>query len=464
MKATKLLFIFLLISGSISAQLTVNSAGQVRINGFTGADATAPRIDIYSNTFMYIPLGGYESRHTGLSLFNMDKTINNMVSLKFSSRLDNDTEQCFAAITTQFKDRSTSNFASDFYILTYNKGVFAPRFIIRNTANANCVNFEFMTSMSGFGNGNIVMDNSGGETTIRPSDTWHGYLGTNNHQWWHLYARKAFFGEHTDVASADIRTKNSIQDIDETLKKITQVRGIKYKLNISSEEIISAKNDDELGYTENDETRKLLQEENEKYIAKKEKELQKEREKERFGFIAQELIEIFPEVVNYNKEEDSYGIQYTALIPILFEGIKEQQAQIEELKAQMQYMQLNCCNTSIIIGKEKDANLEISADYIGTKSDIETVLATATTARLDQNAPNPFKEETKISFFIPNNTKNAGIYIYNLLGTQIKKIEIHQTGEGSILINGSQLTAEIYLYALIIDNQVIDTKKMILTE
>ena len=47
---------------------------------------------------------------------------------------------------------------------------------------------------------------------------------------------------------------------------------------------------------------------------------------------------------------------------------------------------------------------------------------------------------------------------------KLQKIEIHQTGEGSILINGSQLTAEIYLYALIIDNQVIDTKKMILTE
>ena len=34
----------------------------------------------------------------------------------------------------------------------------------------------------------------------------------------------------------------------------------------------------------------------------------------------------------------------------------------------------------------------------------------------------------------------------------------------SVAINGSQLTEGMYLYALIIDNQVIDTKKMILTE
>ena len=47
---------------------------------------------------------------------------------------------------------------------------------------------------------------------------------------------------------------------------------------------------------------------------------------------------------------------------------------------------------------------------------------------------------------------------------RLKKIEIHQTGEGSVAINGSQLITGIYLYALIIDNQVIDTKKMILTE
>ena len=48
--------------------------------------------------------------------------------------------------------------------------------------------------------------------------------------------------------------------------------------------------------------------------------------------------------------------------------------------------------------------------------------------------------------------------------TILKKIEIHQKGESSVVINGSQLTAGMYLYALIIDNQVIDTKKMILTE
>jgi len=47
---------------------------------------------------------------------------------------------------------------------------------------------------------------------------------------------------------------------------------------------------------------------------------------------------------------------------------------------------------------------------------------------------------------------------------RLKKIETHQTGESSIAISGNQLTAGIYLYALIIDNQVIDTKKMILTE
>jgi len=47
---------------------------------------------------------------------------------------------------------------------------------------------------------------------------------------------------------------------------------------------------------------------------------------------------------------------------------------------------------------------------------------------------------------------------------RLKKIEIYQKGEGSVMISGSQLIAGMYLYALIIDNQVVDTKKMILTE
>lgn len=47
---------------------------------------------------------------------------------------------------------------------------------------------------------------------------------------------------------------------------------------------------------------------------------------------------------------------------------------------------------------------------------------------------------------------------------QLKSIELHQRGEGSITINGGEFNAGMYLYTLITEGQVLDTKRMILTD
>jgi hypothetical protein len=39
-----------------------------------------------------------------------------------------------------------------------------------------------------------------------------------------------------------------------------------------------------------------------------------------------------------------------------------------------------------------------------------------------------------------------------------------QTGLNSIIVNGSELPAGMYLYTLVVDNEIIDTKRMILTK
>jgi hypothetical protein len=55
-----------------------------------------------------------------------------------------------------------------------------------------------------------------------------------------------------------------------------------------------------------------------------------------FGFIAQELINIIPEVVHYDIENDMYTLDYISIIPFLTETIKEQQKQIQHLEAFIQ--------------------------------------------------------------------------------------------------------------------------------
>ncbi len=50
------------------------------------------------------------------------------------------------------------------------------------------------------------------------------------------------------------------------------------------------------------------------------------------GYIAQEVKEEFPEMVNYNEMEDVYTTSPSTLIPVLHKAIQEQQAQIEMLE------------------------------------------------------------------------------------------------------------------------------------
>ena len=53
-------------------------------------------------------------------------------------------------------------------------------------------------------------------------------------------------------------------------------------------------------------------------------------DKKSFGFIAQEIEKILPEIVT--ETQGKKALSYTQIIPFLVEAIKEQQKQIDELK------------------------------------------------------------------------------------------------------------------------------------
>lgn len=156
------------------------------------------------------------------------------------------------------------------------------------------------------------------------------------------------------------------------------------------------------------------------------------------GFIAQELKQIFPELIMQDKG-GYYSINYTALIPVLVEAIKEQQVQISEITNKLS---------------------ENNQPSVGGIRNLDNL----STASLSQNAPNPFNEKTEINYFIPENSNQAIIFIYNMNGVQLKEFVLKEKGKGKIVINGAEFEAGMYLYALIIDNKEISTKRMILTK
>lgn len=80
---------------------------------------------------------------------------------------------------------------------------------------------------------------------------------------------------------------------------------------------------------------------------------------------------------------------------------------------------------------------------------------------LGQNSPNPFIENTTISFFIPEKSRIAKLIFSTADGKVVKSINIKTPGKSSIKVFANDLSKGLYFYTLVIDGTTIETKKMI---
>ena len=87
-----------------------------------------------------------------------------------------------------------------------------------------------------------------------------------------------------------------------------------------------------------------------------------------------------------------------------------------------------------------------------------------TRAVLVQNSPNPFDTETAIQMTLPENIGIATVMIFNLEGKQVKNIQVTNRGDVTVKVSANELAAGMYLYSLIADGKVVDTKRMVLTK
>ena len=165
---------------------------------------------------------------------------------------------------------------------------------------------------------------------------------------------------------------------------------------------------------------------------------------ERYGFLAQNVKEVFPELVHTDKS-GYMSVDYIGLIPILVQSIKELRAELAEVKAE----KLDETNPMMLTAQQSGLN------------ELEASLGAA---KLYQNAPNPWSSETVIRYSLPQSVTSAFIYIYDMQGAQLKSIPATGRGESQVTITARDLKAGMYLYALVADGSLIDSKQMILTK
>lgn len=165
---------------------------------------------------------------------------------------------------------------------------------------------------------------------------------------------------------------------------------------------------------------------------------------ERFGFLAQNVKEVFPELVH--TDMNGYmSVDYIGMIPILVQSINELRAELAAVKGEK---------------KDGDAPMMQAPSQSG-QSELEGSL---TAAKLYQNAPNPWSSETVIRYTLPQSVVTADIYIYDMQGAQLKRIAALGRGESQVTLTAHDLKAGMYLYALVADGALVDSKQMILTK
>lgn len=89
--------------------------------------------------------------------------------------------------------------------------------------------------------------------------------------------------------------------------------------------------------------------------------------------------------------------------------------------------------------------------------------ATEKKSYLSNPFPNPSNEYAAVFYQLPDSKKMGNIIIYDINGKQIHDINVNGSNE-YILFNNINLSSGTYVYSLIVENKIVDSKKMIITK
>lgn len=198
-----------------------------------------------------------------------------------------------------------------------------------------------------------------------------------------------------------------------------------------------------------------------------------------FGFIAQELQEVFPELVHQqmnvttfeeepgklNTEEIDYlGVDYLSMVPILTQAIKEQQELLEDKEERIDrlerdYEQMRRENRAMESRLDELAQI-VRQMQQNQSGQVNTQIETLNGARLEQNQPNPFQGSTTVPYFIPETVQRAELRFTDAAGRVLQSIVVSGRGQGQTILKTDQLSQGIYFYSLVLDGELVDTKKM----
>jgi len=190
-----------------------------------------------------------------------------------------------------------------------------------------------------------------------------------------------------------------------------------------------------------------------------------------FGLIAADLKKIAPELVHtvvapeHRKFTDSSsieprpqiryeGVNYIEIIPMLVGAVQQMKASNDSLRQELADLKEDvnqCCGTGYRLSNPEEGD---------TVSHLTVELANIREIILEQNVPNPFKEQTIISYFVPDDAQSAQLIFFDQNGKHLKTVDVEK-GYGIMTVFAQNLNSGTYSYSLVINGEVAETKRMI---
>lgn len=106
-----------------------------------------------------------------------------------------------------------------------------------------------------------------------------------------------------------------------------------------------------------------------------------------------------------------------------------------------------------------DDFVEVVVNYLSSPTAIEEDIAQS--VNFSNAYPNPALNTVNIDYSFDIRVDAASVKIVNLLGSVVKEVEMDQNGN-RLRIDVSDLTAGVYFYSVVVNNEIFQTKKLVI--
>lgn len=165
----------------------------------------------------------------------------------------------------------------------------------------------------------------------------------------------------------------------------------------------------------------------EKSVAEK-----KASERPHFGFIAEDVQKVYPELV-HEDSEGGLSVDYIGLIPLLIQTVQQLDAEVKALRGEG--------------GIVKGMGPETGTGNFEVNPTKEVQIST--------------NGSCEIEYKLSDAVKSAKLYIYSISGKLADSCVINGRGNGILSVDTSKLSKGVYIYTLIADGQSISSRQMI---